>query len=80
MANHDSVTELRTGALSHKGPPPRAAETIAKARALRAEHAQAAAYQAHRAEQARAAANTKTRLAGRMAIDAPWLDAACSAK
>ena len=59
MANHDSVTELRTGALSHKGPPPRAAETIAKARAMRAEHAQAAAYQAHRAEQARAAANHK---------------------
>jgi hypothetical protein len=59
MANHDSVTELRTGALSHKGPPPRAAETIAKARALRAKHAQAAAYQAHRAEQARAAANHK---------------------
>jgi hypothetical protein len=59
MDDHSSVTELRTGALSHKGPPPRAAETIAKARALRAEHARAAAYQARRAEQARAAANHK---------------------
>ncbi len=59
MDDHDAVTELRTAALSRKGPPARAAETIAKARALRAEHAQAAAYQARRAEQARAAANYK---------------------
>ena len=53
----DSVTELGTAALSRRGASPRATETIAKARALRAEHAQAAAYQAHRVEQARAAAN-----------------------
>lgn len=33
----------------------RSAETIAKARAMRAEHAEAAAYYAHRVEQARAA-------------------------
>jgi hypothetical protein len=59
MDDHDSVTELRTTALRRKGPPPRAAETIAEARALRAEHAQAAAYQARRAEQARAAASYK---------------------
>lgn len=52
----DSVTKLRTAPLSRKGAPPRSAETIAKARALRAEHAQAAAYQARRVEQARAAA------------------------
>jgi hypothetical protein len=57
--DHDSVTQLRTAALSRKGPPPRDPETIAKARALRAEHAQAATYQARRAEQARAAANYK---------------------
>ena len=57
MDDHDAVTELRTAGLSRKGPPSRAAETIAKARALRSEHAQAAAYQAHRAEQARAAGN-----------------------
>jgi hypothetical protein len=59
MDDHSSVTELRTGALPHKEPPPRAAAMIAKARVLRAEHAQAAAYQARRAEQARAAANHK---------------------
>jgi len=54
---NDPVTELRTAALSRKAAPPRAAVTIAKARRLRAEHAQAAAYQAHRVEQARAAGN-----------------------
>jgi hypothetical protein len=53
----DSVTELGTAALIRKGAPLRGAETIAKARALRAEHARAAAYQAHRVEQARAAAH-----------------------
>jgi hypothetical protein len=53
----DSVTELGTAALSRKRAPSRGGETIAKARALRAEHAQAAAYQAHRVEQARAAAH-----------------------
>src|SRR5947209_18427089 len=51
------ATKLRTPALSRGGTPPHAAETIAKARALRAEHATAAAYQAHRVEQARAAAH-----------------------
>jgi hypothetical protein len=53
----DSVTDLRTAVPSPKGAPPRVAETLAKARALRAEHAQAAAYQAYRVEQARAAAH-----------------------
>ena len=57
MDDHNSVTELRTAALSRKGGPPRAAATIAKARALRAENAREAAYQARRAEQARATAN-----------------------
>ena len=51
------MTKLGTAALSRRGASPRAAQTIAKARALRAEHAQAAAYQALRVEQARAAAN-----------------------
>jgi hypothetical protein len=46
---------LRTVAPSRGAVPPGAADTIAKARALRAEHALAAAYQAHRVEQARAA-------------------------
>ena len=58
MDDHDSVTELRTTALSRKGPPPRAPETIAEARALRAEHAQAAA-------QGGATASTVTPLATR---------------
>ena len=57
MDDHDPVTELGTAALSRKGAPPCAVAMIAKARALRAEHAQEAAYQARRAEQARAAAN-----------------------
>jgi hypothetical protein len=53
----DSVTGLRTAALSRKGALPRDADTIAKARALRAEYAQAAAYRAYRGERARAASH-----------------------
>ena len=52
-----SAIKPRTTALSRGGTPAHAAETIAKARTLRAEHATAAAYQAHRVEQARAAAH-----------------------
>jgi hypothetical protein len=48
---------LRTVAPNRVAVPPGAAETIAKARTLRAEHAVAAAYQAHRVEQARGAAH-----------------------
>jgi hypothetical protein len=50
-----SAIKPETSALSRGGTPAHAAETIAKARTLRAEHATAAAYQAHRVEQARAA-------------------------
>lgn len=53
----NSVTELRTAAPGRKEAPSRGAEAIAKARALRAEQAHAAAYQAYRVEQARAAAH-----------------------
>ena len=50
------TTKLRTsGSSGRQGPSPDAVETIAKARAMRAEHAMAAAYLANRAEQARAA-------------------------
>lgn len=48
---------LRTIASSGVAPAPRSAETVQRARALRAEHARAAAYQAYRVEQARAAAH-----------------------
>jgi hypothetical protein len=52
-----SAIKPRTSAPSWGGIPAQAVETIAKARTLRAEHATAAAYQAHRVEQARAAAH-----------------------
>jgi hypothetical protein len=52
-----SAIKPRNSALSPGGTPAHAAETIAKARTWRAEHATAAAYQAHRVEQARAAAH-----------------------
>jgi hypothetical protein len=51
-----SAPKLTPAVLSHEGPALHTAQTIATARALRAEHAQAAAYQAFRAEQARVAA------------------------
>lgn len=51
-----STAQLRTAPpLNGGGTLPHTTETIAKVRALRAEHAQAAAYQAYRVERARAA-------------------------
>ena len=51
------MTKLRTAVPSHGGGQVGPAATIAQARALRAEHAQAAAYQGYRAQQARAASH-----------------------